>query len=348
MTATSEPSFGLLLLRAFGITVISSIYATKTVGQLFCGWTRNVGHFFYTKRRDKKPRVLEDGWNHRYVQLSKIKMHYVEKNDSSKPLMLFVHGFPEFWYCWRYQLRHFGQKDYHVVAVDLRGYGESTKLKGYKNYDLSQVAGDLIELIEQLGHSKVILCGHDWGGATSYRLAMMRPDLIERMIVLNIYHPAVFAELLKTPEQRKKSWYFFMFQIPFVPNLYLSVQDYAYLDRVYRSEEAGIRRKENFTDEDLEAFKFTISRPGAIDAAISYNRAAIRQFRPSPLPKDPIEPKTLMIFGEEDAALSVSGAKASLEFCRDAELRTIPGASHWVQQDRPDLVNLYIEEFLSN
>ncbi|KAI6177979.1 AB hydrolase-1 domain-containing protein [Aphelenchoides besseyi] len=224
--------------------------------------------------------------------------------------MLFVHGFPD------------------AVAVDLHAYGDSMKLKGYKDYDLSQVAGNLIELIQRLDlyckkilskyclrTLKVILCGHDWEGATSYRLAMIRPDLIEKMIVLNIYHPAVFAQLLKTPEQRKKSWYFFMFQIPFVPNLYLSAQDYAYLDRVYRSEEAGIR--------------------------------PIRQFRPSPLPKDPIQPKTLMIFGEEDAALSVSGARKSLEFCRDAELRTIPGASHWVQQDRPDLVNSYIEEFLS-
>ena len=91
---------------------------------------------------------------------------------------------------------------------------------------------------------------------------MLRPDLIERLIVLNIYHPKVFSQLLATPEQRKKSWYFFMFQCPLVPHMYLKAQDYIYIDRIYRSEEAGIRNTKNFTDEDLEAFKYNFSQPG--------------------------------------------------------------------------------------
>jgi pimeloyl-ACP methyl ester carboxylesterase len=89
-------------------------------------------------------------------------MHYVEYGDSSKPLLLFVHGFPEFFYCWRNQIRYFAQKEYHVVAVDLRGYGETSRPEGYKNYNLALVAGDIVELIPKLGHKKCILVGHDW------------------------------------------------------------------------------------------------------------------------------------------------------------------------------------------
>lgn len=113
------------------------------------------------------------------------------------------------------------------------------------------------------------MVGHDWGGATSWRLAMLRPDLIERLIVLNIYHPKIFSQLLATPEQRKKSWYFFMFQNPLVPYMYLRAQDYIYLNRAYRSKEAGIRNAKNFTDEDLEAFKYTLSRPGKLIGFLS-------------------------------------------------------------------------------
>lgn len=119
--AGKQPSFILCVVRAVAISLICVIHVTKTFFSLiFCGWCCNIGHFFYEKPRKFKPSCLQ-GWNDKYIELKRVRMHYVEYGDSSKPLLLFVHGFPEFFYCWRNQIKYFGQKDYHVVAVDLRG-----------------------------------------------------------------------------------------------------------------------------------------------------------------------------------------------------------------------------------
>uniref|UniRef100_A0A914E768 AB hydrolase-1 domain-containing protein n=1 Tax=Acrobeloides nanus TaxID=290746 RepID=A0A914E768_9BILA len=259
--------------------------------------------------------------------------------------MLCLHGFPEFWYTWRYQLRYFN-KSYRVIAVDMRGYGDSSKPKGYQNYKLDIVVDDIIATIGALGHKSAIIMAHDWGGVVAWRLAVRRPDLVGKLIQINSPHSKVYNELLKNPVQRKRSWYLFMFQCPFLPEIYIKAGDYKWPKNVFRSSETGIKNKENFTEEDMKAWMYTYSRPGSLTPPINYYRAAMRQFRPTPFPNELIQPKTLLIWSEEDAFLVNEAADLTVPLCQEIVLKKLKNASHWAHQDCPELVNQYIEEFL--
>jgi pimeloyl-ACP methyl ester carboxylesterase len=291
-----------------------------------------------------KPKVLE-GWMHGYLQLSEITMHYGELGDKSKPLMVCVHGFPEFWYSWRFQMKYF-ERNYHVVALDLRGYGETEKPEGISKYNSDTIARDLEEAIEKLG-GKAIVLAHDWGGVIAWIAATRRPELFERLVIMNVPHPRAFMKILRTKSsQLLKSWYIFMFQCPYLPEILFKTQDYHFLSRMLRTPPVGIVNAQNFTDEDLEAWKYVFSKPYALTGPINYYRASVRRMGTEHLPPGVVQPRTLIIFGEKDAAIDVQAIELSLTYCREARLQKIPNASHWVQQDVPEIVNKYVEEFL--
>ena len=159
---------------------------------------------------------------HNYLETNGIRLHYVSEGEG--PLMLFLHGFPECWYSWRHQLGEFGQ-DYKAVAVDLRGYNQSDKPKEQSAYALSELIEDVRGAIRALGYDKCILVGHDWGGAIAWSFAYAYPGMLERLIVLNLPHPAKFAAGLRSPQQLLRSWYIALFQLPKVPELLLKSND---------------------------------------------------------------------------------------------------------------------------
>ncbi|VDM62919.1 unnamed protein product [Angiostrongylus costaricensis] len=284
-----------------------------------------------------KPKCLE-GWDEHYIQLKTIRLHYVQTGLNDKPLLLMLHGFPEFWYSWRFQLKHFCDR-YRCVAVDQRGYNLSEKPKDVGAYHINFLVNDIKELVEQnLGYKKFLLMGHDWGAAIAWRFALTYPELVEKLIILNVPHPSVMPILLKTSaEQRRKSWYVFMFQTPVVPELFTRSRDFHMFDVMIRGKKAGIRHSENFTDEDLEAWKHVFSQPGALSGPINYYRNITASLHLTEF----FQPPTIIIWGDEDQFLTKESATASLQ------LKFIEGASHWVMQDVPSRVNELVDEFLA-
>ncbi|XP_025105522.1 epoxide hydrolase 4-like [Pomacea canaliculata] len=307
---------------------------------------------FSQQKRNKPPACLEDSslGTHGYAHLEDIRMHYVSNGSEDKPLMLLVHGFPEFWYSWRYQLKEFKDR-YRVVAVDLRGYNETDKPSGISSYKTAKLATDLKQLITALGYSDCVLVGHDWGGAVCWAFAEKFPDLVNHLIILNCPNIKAFRKHVRSSlKQVKMSWYMYFFQLPFLPELMFKLQDYAILDQLFRSKHSGVR-SDRMSDEDIEAYKYTFSRSG-LTGPINFYRAAFEVERRPPDQSGSrskgISVPTLVLWGTEDAALDNRLAEMSCEVCTGkVVLRYIEGASHWVQMDRPDLVNKYMREFLT-
>ncbi|HEY9878987.1 MAG TPA: alpha/beta hydrolase [Leptolyngbyaceae cyanobacterium] len=283
--------------------------------------------------------VTETTGQHRFIETNGIRLHYVTQGNG--PLMLFLHGFPEFWYSWRHQIPEFA-KDYTVVALDLRGYNDSDKPEGVDAYRMSELVKDVAGVIRGLGFDRCVLVGHDWGGAIAWTFAYEYPELLESLVTLNIPHPARFRAGLQMPQQWLKSSYIAFFQLPLIPELTIQAGDYALLEQAFRGMAI---RKEAFTDADITAYKDAAAKRGALTAMLNYYRA---------LPGSPLfqaswpvlEVPTLMIWGEEDTALSKDLSVGTEEYVRDFHLRYIPHCSHWVHHEQPDLVNLYIREFL--
>jgi pimeloyl-ACP methyl ester carboxylesterase len=175
-------------------------------------------------------------------------------------MILFVHGFPECWYSWRNQMKYFS-KEYRVVAIDQRGYGLSTKPRFVADYRVEILAGDVADVIEQLGYESCILVGHDWGGLVAWTTAMLYPHLIEKLIIMNCPHPVAFRQELSF-KQMRKSWYMFWYQSPLLPELSFQADDFAIFYRLFHKKPAGLVNKDLLTNDDIEVFKYTFSQKG--------------------------------------------------------------------------------------
>jgi pimeloyl-ACP methyl ester carboxylesterase len=273
------------------------------------------------------------------IDTNGLKLHYVTEGEGD--LMLFLHGFPEFWYSWWHQISEFA-KDYKVVAIDLRGYNDSDKPQAQSAYVMTEFVEDVKGVIEGLGYGRCILVGHDWGGAIAWSFSHAYPELVSRLIVMNIPHPAKFAAGLKTLQQMLKSWYIAFFQIPFLPELLIQLDDYRLIEEAFR----GMAIDQSaFTDEDIEEYKNAFAKRGVLISVINYYRNL-----PDYLSKeqvwDILTMPTLLIWGEEDKALGKELTYGTEKYVQDLRIRYIPNCSHWVQQEQPQLVNQLMREFL--
>ena len=289
-------------------------------------------------------------FEHHYVQLDGIRMHYVQVGHGLRLLVL-LHGFPECWWSWRYQLQLFRDDpalaaQFTVVAPDMRGYNETDRPSW--GYELDVLMQDVVSLIRALGHARAIVAGHDWGGNIAWSLAIARPDVVERLIALNIPHPTLFTEGVSTNwRQMLRSWYILFFQLPFLPEAVIRRNDYALIEEVLRGTAVD---RSTFSDQDIAIYKRAISQPGAATAALNYYRALVQQgsrdmFRGTGMR---VSVPTLLIWGEADTALGKELTYGTERFVPDLRIKYIPNCSHWVQQERPDEVNAAILEFLSD
>ena len=283
--------------------------------------------------------VLEETWRHEYIVSNGIKLHYVTQGEG--PLMLMLHGFPEFWYSWRHQIPELA-KDYKVVALDLRGYNESDKPPQQSAYVMSEFIKDVEGVIKGLGYDRCVLVGHDWGGAIAWNFAYAHPEMLERLIVLNIPHPAKFAEGMRIPQQLLRSSYVFFFQLPLLPELLLQASDYEAIANALTGMAVD---KSTFSTADIEAYKNAAAKRGALTAMLNYYRNALSNFRQQDWSL--LQVPTLMIWGEEDKALGKELSYGTEAYVRDFQIHYIPNCSHWVQEEQPELVNRYIREFLA-
>lgn len=284
---------------------------------------------------------------HHFVQLPSLRLHYVEAGQG--PLVILLHGFPESWWSWRYQLQPLAEAGFRVIAPDLRGYGETDKRAPY---DLDTIVGDVCHLIESLGaEQRAIVIGHDWGGGVAWHLASTRPEFCERLVVLNCPHPVMMQRALLgkrlSLRQLRRSWYFFFFMLPVVPEWLLTRRDAANTRRTISS--AAVDRS-HFSEEELRPFRDGIQRPGAASAMIGWYREAVFDgFRHALSPRKyaAIAQPTLLVWGLEDPALDydalVPGTEALVPKLQVAQ---IPGTGHFVHAERPDVVNPALLEFL--
>lgn len=268
--------------------------------------------------------------------------------DPAKPLLLMLHGFPECWYSWRHQLRALAPH-YECVAPDLRGYGGTDAPVGVEHYSLDKLVGDVADLITACGRERAIIMAHDWGGAIAWATALQRPELVERLIVMNCPHLKKFRDnLLHNPRQMLKSWYILFFQLPRVAEAMLRARDYAMLKRTLRDSAVN---KAAFSDEDLARYRGAFRNPYSITAAINYYRAlfreAVRDRREPDWMSRKINAPTMVIWGEQDVALRKELTFGMKElFSGPFEIHYVSNSGHWVQQEQPAMVNDYVLKFL--
>jgi len=303
---------------------------------------------FRVRRRVFPPKCLVDPslGSHHYLAANGVKLHYVESGDPSKPLLLLVHGFPEFWYCWRHQIRHF-QGTHRVVAVDMRGYNESEKPAGIDSYHMETLVEDLRCLVDGLGADKFTLVAHDWGAAVAWTFAALHPARLDNLIILNMPHlMALLEQRAKTWEQALKSWYIIFFQCPILPELSLMAEDMATFKRLFKQVGSMVE-----DEETIEAYKFAFKDFTSWNRPLNYYRmtttAKCQDFFEANKEKYKIGVRTLQIFGTADTALSVGAAQLGMAWLTDARLELLEGVSHWVMEEQPDKVNKLMEEFLT-
>jgi epoxide hydrolase 4 len=284
-----------------------------------------------------------------YASVNGIRLHYVE--SGSGPLIIFLHGFPEFWYEWKDQLAEFG-KDHHAVAPDMRGYNLSEKPANLDAYEMKNLVEDIRALADHLGYKKFVLVAHDWGGGVAWSFAIAHPEYLDKLVIVNCPHPAILArELANNPAQQKASQYMLMFRSPQAEQI-LSANNYAALVEGVLGDglKAGV-----FTEADKEAYITAWSQPGALTGGLNYYRAAklgppeggapatsLTADAPSQIVKVP----TLVIWGEKDTALLTGNLDGLDRFVPNLTVKRIPDGSHWVVHEKPALVNRYIRDFI--
>lgn len=289
-----------------------------------------------------------DGFLHRRIDVGEVTLHVAEDRPDGgvgedvgddTPLVVFMHGFPEFWWSWRHQMRAFARAGYWAVAPDLRGYNESDKPEGTSNYDVEKLAADVAGLIRALGRKRAIIVAHDWGAMVAWSLAQLFPDVVSRLAILNVPHPLTMARGLTSPAQLLRSWYMFFFQLPFgVPERALAAGNYAALRKTFELD--------GFTSAEIEPYVDAMRRPGAATAAMNYYRAAIRRGAVGRSPKARrIDCPVLVVWGDKDRFLGKNLATPPARFVPNARVEHLPESSHWVQNAAPERVNALLLEF---
>ncbi len=263
-----------------------------------------------------------------------ITLHHVEAGSGS--LVVLLHGFPEFWYSWRKQIPALAAAGHRVIAVDLRGYNESSKPREVEAYKIMEVVKDIAGLIVQNGGT-CALVGHDWGGVVAWFLAMMHPALVERLVILNAPHPVPYArELRNNRAQKVRALYQLFFAMPLLPQIALKFTLASFM-----------RRAGRFTEEELREYGKVWRKPFALTAMTHYYRAMAKHRRELRQLVRPIEVPVLLIWGERDPVFVRATTENFSEYVPNLRVERIANAGHFVQTDAPEKVNQLLVDFLA-
>jgi pimeloyl-ACP methyl ester carboxylesterase len=279
---------------------------------------------------------------HHQIQTNGTRLHVVQTGPATGPLVLLLHGFPEFWYGWRHQLPSLAAAGYRVWAPDLRGYNASEKPPGVAAYRLEALAADVIGLIDAAGEEQACLVGHDWGGVIAWWIAIHAPHRLQRMVVINAPHGAAMRQQLRRhPAQWLRSAYIGWFQLPRIPELVTRLgRGRLLVWALQRSSRPG-----TFTPTDLESYREAWSQPQALRAMLNWYRALMRMPPRRPTSR-PVTVPTLLLWGANDIFLGREMARASIEQCQQGQLVMFEEATHWVHHEHPVRVNALLETFL--
>ncbi|WP_055562279.1 alpha/beta fold hydrolase [Hymenobacter sp. AT01-02] len=285
---------------------------------------------------------MEHELEHHFVQTNGITLHVVQSGPAQGPLVVLLHGFPEFWYGWRHQIQVLAAAGYRVWVPDQRGYNLSEKPPRVADYRIHRLGADILGLLDAAGQQKAALVGHDWGAAVTWWLAANHAERLTRVAILNVPHPAVLGRALRrTPRQLLKSWYIFFFQLPWLPERLFKRKGF----RFGRGALRGTSRPGTFASDDLRQYVAAWSQPGAPTGMINWYRAAFR--KAGQVGKaGKITLPVRILWGRKDAFLEPVLAQLSAEQCEQVELTYVDHATHWLHQEEPDAVNSLLLRFL--
>lgn len=279
--------------------------------------------------------------SHQNVAVNGASLHVVTAGAEDAPLVVMLHGFPEYWGAWQKQVQPLVDAGWRVAMPDQRGYGASAKPSGTAAYALDTLADDILALAQQLNAPRFNLVGHDWGGMVAWHLAARDRSAVERLVILNAPHPATFASYALThPLQMARSSYVAFFQMRWVPEALLRANRFMFLEAALTHSS----RPGTFSETMLAGYRAAWDTPGALRAMLDWYRA-MPLARPS-LQK--IEAPVRILWGDADTALEPGLAEAALRYCQDGRVHHLPQASHWLHHEEPEEVGALLMECLSD
>jgi pimeloyl-ACP methyl ester carboxylesterase len=289
--------------------------------------------------------LLEGPWTHREVTANGARFHLAEAGPADGPLVLLLHGFPEFWWSWRHQLLDLAAAGFRVIAPDLRGYGGSDKPpRGYDAYTLS---ADVAGMVRALGARDACVVGADWGGLLAWSVAALHPDCVRSIASVAMPNPARFREaLLRDPAQLRASSYIGFFQLPRAPEARLVRDDAAYVEELL-----GHWGGPGFPDAQTAALcRAAMQIPGVAHSALEWYRWAVRSLtRPSGvqflrLMRQGAQVPVLQVHGADDRCILAGGADSSAYAPNGYQLVVLDGVGHFPHQEAPDQVSKLLVE----
>lgn len=286
------------------------------------------------------------GIRQRFIAANGLTLELAEMDaadGSTERLALCLHGFPELNYSWRFQMPLLAARGWRVWAPNLRGYGASDKPPHRRDYALATLLEDVAALIDASSAKEVMLVAHDWGAIIAWVFAIRRIRPLAKLVIMNVPHPLCGQREIRTWKQLKKSWYIFFFQLPRLPERMMTRDGAAGIKRAFTNMAVD---KSRFPPEVVQPYADAALRPGAIKAMIDYYRALLRDFDFALLGNGRVDVPTLMLWGEEDSALGIETTHGTDAYVADLELHTLPGVSHWVQQEAPEKVNALLADWL--
>jgi pimeloyl-ACP methyl ester carboxylesterase len=279
-----------------------------------------------------------------FIQTNGIRLHAIQAGPEDGPPVVLLHGFPEFWRSWLKQIQPLAGAGFRLIIPDQRGYNLSDAPEGIQAYRMEELERDIIGMLDALEFKDCCLAGHDWGAAVAWSIAMTYPQRVRKLAILNVPHPAVMLEYLRTrPNQMLKSWYIGLFQIPGLAEWLIKRNDYALSVRALR----GSSRPGTFSDEDIAEYKQAWRNSGRMSGMINWYRALVRN-KPPAVPKDTrLHMPVRILWGKRDAFLSHEMAQASAALCDQVELTLFEDATHWVQHEEAQAVSQALINFFN-
>ena len=277
-----------------------------------------------------------------HVHTNGIRLHVAQAGPVDGPLVILLHGFPEFWYGWRKQMPALAAAGYCVWAPDQRGYNLSDKPPKVRDYRLGELAADVVGLIDAAGRERAMVVGHDWGGAVAWWMATNHVERLDKLAIINVPHPLVMRRLLSTsPRQLLKSWYMFALQLPWLPEFVARRNEWRALIQTMQSSS----RPGTFSDGDFAEYRKAWSQPGAYTAMVNWYRAMFRHGAGATR-QQRITTPTLVLWGVHDKFISRAGAEKSIELCERGELVLFDQAGHWLPHEEPLALTANLLDFL--
>ncbi|XP_076236572.1 epoxide hydrolase 4 [Calliopsis andreniformis] len=321
---------------------LSFIYGLSLIVKRFLQWAWDPKKFFMMQQRDKPPPCLVDNHlgTHSYVKIKGVKFHYVEAGDRDKPLVLLLHGFPDCWLSWREQILCLAEH-YRVVAIDLKGFGDSDKPSTTRSYKIEILIEELRQFILTFGVKQCSIIGHDLGGLLGWYLVALHDDMIYKFVAISSPHPNFYWNRTPGDSAFDLKWMHFS-RLPFLPEIDALKEDLSIINDAFQHLQLDqANRKKDY----VEAYKYAFSRKVDWTGAINYYRN-LPFIRLNTDSSEQIHVKTLLIIGNMDPLVTIEDIVQSSEYVEKFNVKVIQEAQHFPHQQKSDLVNKAILKFL--